>query len=38
LRGLRGVRVDLAHVSPDLLADLLTDAWGRKAPAGVARS
>lgn len=30
---LRGVRVDLAHVSPGLFEDLLGDAWRRKCPA-----
>ena len=31
-RRLRGVRVDLTRVRPDLLADLLADAWRRKCP------
>ena len=32
------VRVTLAAADPDLLAELLTDAWRRAAPAAVARA
>lgn len=29
---LRGVRVDLAHIDRELLTELLTDSWRRRAP------
>jgi hypothetical protein len=34
---LRGVRVDLARVDPDVFVDLLGDAWRRKSPPRPAR-
>jgi hypothetical protein len=36
-RQLSGVRVHLAAVAPDLLDELLQDAWGRRAPAALRR-
>ncbi len=33
---LAAVRVDLRRASPDLLAELLADAWERRAPARLA--
>jgi hypothetical protein len=32
-----GVRVDLTDAAPDLVADLLEDAWRRRATSGVRR-
>jgi hypothetical protein len=34
---LSGVRVELAAVDPDLLGELLHDAWARRAPAALRR-
>jgi hypothetical protein len=34
---LRGVRVDLARVDPDVFVDMLGDAWRRKFPPRPAR-
>ncbi len=34
---LRGVRVDLARVTPDVFADLVEDAWRRKCPPRIPR-
>ncbi|RBY88597.1 MmcQ/YjbR family DNA-binding protein [Blastococcus sp. TF02A-26] len=34
---LSGVRVDLATASPDLVAELLEEAWARRAPARLLR-
>jgi hypothetical protein len=34
---LRGVRVDLARVDPDVFVDLVGDAWRRKSPPRLAR-
>jgi hypothetical protein len=36
-RQLSGVRVELAAVAPDLLDELLHDAWARRAPAALRR-
>lgn len=35
-KGLRALHVDLERVEEGLLADLLAEAWERKAPAGLA--
>ena len=37
-RRLSGVRVDLAAADPALVADLLAEAWARRAPARLRRS
>ncbi|WP_409329445.1 hypothetical protein [Trujillonella humicola] len=36
-RTLSGVRVDLTAATPDLVADLLEEAWARRAPARLLR-
>ena len=36
-RSLSGVQVDLTAATPDLVADLLEEAWARRAPARLLR-